>query len=121
MARRGDGITSRASWGTRCSGEGRERGEAFPASGGCSATAGIARLWFIDRTIAEVAMTPVALYITPNYIASVRGGKTRDCFGGTVRFIGVDALPFDMNTCACLIAIRRSRRCSMRCGTRSGC
>ena len=41
-------------------------------------------------------MTPVALYITPHYIASVRRGKARDCFGGTVRFVGVDALPFDI-------------------------
>lgn len=55
-----------------------------------------ARLGFIDRTIAEPAMTPVALYITPNYIASVKSGKARDCFGGTVRFVGVDALPFDI-------------------------
>ncbi|SAK49062.1 hypothetical protein AWB79_01369 [Caballeronia hypogeia] len=41
-------------------------------------------------------MMPVALYVTPNYIASVRRGRTRDCFGGTVRFVGVDALPFDI-------------------------
>ncbi|WP_244827573.1 hypothetical protein [Caballeronia sp. TF1N1] len=45
---------------------------------------------------AEIAMTPVALYVTPNYIASVRRGRGRECFGGTVRFIGVDALPFDI-------------------------
>jgi hypothetical protein len=41
-------------------------------------------------------MMPVALYVTPQYIASVRKGRARDCFGGTVRFIGVDALPFDI-------------------------
>ncbi|WP_232077903.1 hypothetical protein [Burkholderia sp. THE68] len=56
----------------------------------------MARLWLIDRTIAEAAMTPVALYVTPHFIASVRRGKVRDCFSGTVRFIGVDALPFDV-------------------------
>jgi hypothetical protein len=41
-------------------------------------------------------MTPVALYVTSNYIASVRRGKSRDSFGGAVRFIGVDMLPFDI-------------------------
>jgi hypothetical protein len=41
-------------------------------------------------------MMPVALYVTPQYIASVRKGRARDCFGGTVRFVGVDALPFDI-------------------------
>ncbi|CAH2789480.1 MAG: hypothetical protein CBHOC_2396 [uncultured Caballeronia sp.] len=41
-------------------------------------------------------MMPVALYATPHYIASVRRGKTRDSFGGAVRFVGVDALPFDI-------------------------
>jgi hypothetical protein len=44
----------------------------------------------------EAAMMPVALYVTPNYIASVRKGKGRDCFEGTVRFVGVNALPFDI-------------------------
>ncbi|KMY85086.1 hypothetical protein BUMB_03251c [Candidatus Paraburkholderia calva] len=41
-------------------------------------------------------MMPVALYVTPHYIASVRRGRTRECFGGTVRFVGVEALPFDI-------------------------
>jgi hypothetical protein len=41
-------------------------------------------------------MIPVALYVTPNYIASVRKGRMRDSFGGVVRFVGVDALPFDI-------------------------
>ncbi|WP_244813824.1 hypothetical protein [Caballeronia sp. Lep1P3] len=41
-------------------------------------------------------MLPVALYVTPRYIESVRKGRARDCFGGTVRFVGVDALPFDI-------------------------
>ncbi|MDR5812917.1 MULTISPECIES: hypothetical protein [unclassified Caballeronia] len=39
---------------------------------------------------------PMALYVTPNYIASVRRGKARESFSGTVRFIGVEALPFDI-------------------------
>jgi hypothetical protein len=41
-------------------------------------------------------MMPVALYVTSNYIASVRKISGRACFGGTVRFVGVDALPFDI-------------------------
>lgn len=56
----------------------------------------VARLWLIDRTIAEVEMTPVALYVTPHFIASVRRGRARECFSGTVRFIDVEALPFDV-------------------------
>jgi hypothetical protein len=44
----------------------------------------------------EADMTPVALYITPQYIASVRTGRGRACFEGTVRFIDVDALPFNI-------------------------
>jgi hypothetical protein len=46
--------------------------------------------------IQEVTVTPVALYITPNYIASVRAGRGRACFEGTVRFIDVEALPFNI-------------------------
>jgi hypothetical protein len=46
--------------------------------------------------IQEVTVTPVALYITPNYIASVRTGRGRACFEGTVRFIDVEALPFNI-------------------------
>jgi hypothetical protein len=46
--------------------------------------------------VVEATMMPVALYVTPQYIASVRRGKSRECFGGTVRFVGVDALPFDI-------------------------
>jgi len=41
-------------------------------------------------------MTPVALYITPHYIASVRTGRGRACFEGTVRFVGVEALLFNI-------------------------
>ncbi len=41
-------------------------------------------------------MMPVALYVTPNYIASVRRGRARESVGSTVRFVGVDALPFDI-------------------------
>jgi hypothetical protein len=41
-------------------------------------------------------MTPVALYITPRYIASVQARRDRGFFEGTVRFIDVDALPFAM-------------------------
>jgi hypothetical protein len=39
---------------------------------------------------------PLALYVTPNYVASVRRGKARESFSGAVRFIGVQALPFDI-------------------------
>jgi hypothetical protein len=46
--------------------------------------------------VVEATMMPVALYVTPQYIASVRRGKSRECFGGAVRFVGVDALPFDI-------------------------
>jgi hypothetical protein len=50
----------------------------------------------VGAPVVEAVMLPFALYVTPNYIASVRRGKSRDCFGGTVRFVGVDELPFEI-------------------------
>jgi hypothetical protein len=39
-------------------------------------------------------MTPIAIYITPKFIASARKGRGTASFEGTVRFFGVDELPF---------------------------
>jgi hypothetical protein len=78
-------------------------GVCFPARRGCSYGVVLNRLCLTGRAdaghnerVVEAAMMPVALYVTPNYIASVRRGRVHDTFGGTVRFVGVDALPFDI-------------------------
>ncbi len=64
-------------------------------------------------------MMPVALYVTPNYIASVRRGRrARESCGGTVRFVGVDALPFDIEH-LCLLDCDTADRNTVRCG--AGC
>ncbi len=66
-------------------------------------------------------MMPVALYVTPNFIASVRRGRARKSFGGTVRFIGVDALPFEIEHVCLLDRDTAIEALSNAVRVRSGC